>query len=375
MKEISLYIHIPFCVKKCLYCDFSSYSGKEKSMSDYIDALIKELLEKCVNYKIASIFIGGGTPTHLDALNLKKLLEAVNKLKFSPECEFTVECNPGTITEEKLALMKKYNVNRLSIGLQSTNNRLLNKIGRIHSFEEFKENYGMARKAGFNNINTDLMFGLPDQSLEDWKETLSNVTTLNPEHISAYSLIIEEGTPFYSMYEKDMLNLPDEDTEREMYKEAVKILKEAGYHQYEISNFAKRNCECYHNKIYWQCREYIGIGASASSFINEKRFKNTDNIKDYITGINNNREVKEEIYLNTAEDDMEEFMFMGLRMTEGISIKEFSRRFNRDIFEIYKKPIEDNIKKGLLKISEDRIMLTYHGIEVSNYVMSDFILK
>ena len=375
MKEMSLYIHIPFCKQKCLYCDFPSYAGKESLMDQYIDSLNKEIINKGKNYLIKSIFIGGGTPSYLDEKNLESLLKAINQLKFKEDIEFTVECNPGTLNEEKLLIMKNNNVNRLSMGLQSTNNSLHKEIGRIHTFEQFKNNYDEARKIGFDNINIDLMFGLPNQSVEEWKRTLEDAVSLNPDHISAYSLIIEEGTCFYKLYYDDKLNLPNEDEERSMYLLAKEVLKEYGYHQYEISNYSKDSKECYHNKVYWKCNEYLGLGVSASSFVDEKRFKNIDDIKMYIEKINKNEDVREEIHVNDIKDDMEEFMFMGLRMMEGIKVKEFKERFGRDVFEICDSAIKNNMKKGLLLFDSEKLYLSSKGIELSNYVMSDFILN
>ena len=374
MKEMSLYIHIPFCKQKCLYCDFPSYAGKENFIDEYISALNKEILNKCREYKIISIFIGGGTPSYLDEKNLEILLKTINLLDFKDNMEFTVECNPGTLNQEKLIIMKKNNVNRISMGLQSTNNSLLKEIGRIHTFEEFKKNFYEARKAGFENINVDLMFGLPNQSIKDWKSTLEDAVSLNPEHISAYSLIIEEGTCFYNLYNKDKLNLPSEENERNMYLLTKNILSKHGYNQYEISNYAKNGKECFHNKVYWKCNEYLGLGVSASSFVDEKRFKNIDNIKDYIEKIDNNKDVIEDIHINDIKDDMEEFMFMGLRMMEGINIQEFKERFRKDVWDIYNDAIKNNVKKGLLVIDSEKLYLSPKGIELSNYVMSDFIL-
>ena len=374
MKEMSLYIHIPFCKQKCLYCDFPSYAGKENLIDDYINALNKEILNKCRDFKIISIFIGGGTPSYLDEKNLESLFKTINLLNLQDIMEFTVECNPGTLNEEKLKIMKKYNVNRISMGMQSPNDSLLKEIGRIHTFEEFKKNYFQARKAGFENINMDLMFGLPDQSLEDWEKTLEDAVSLNPDHISAYSLIIEEGTCFYKLYNNNKLNLPSEDDERNMYLITKKILNRHGYHQYEISNYSKDKKECFHNKVYWKCNEYLGLGVSASSFIDEKRFKNIDDIKNYIEKIKNNEDITEEVHVNDIKDDMEEFMFMGLRMIEGISLKEFKRRFGRDVCNVYDDAIKNNVKKGLLVLDSEKLYLSSKGIEVSNYVMSDFIL-
>lgn len=375
MKEMSLYIHIPFCKQKCLYCDFPSYAGKESLINEYIRALNEEILRKCSKYKIASIFVGGGTPSYLNEINLESLLNTINLLDFKDEFEFTIECNPGTLNEEKLALMKNYNVNRISMGLQTTNDNILKEIGRIHSFEEFKKNYNQARKAGFENINVDLMFGLPNQSMKDWKVSLEDVMSLEPDHISAYSLIIEEGTCFYNLYNNDKLNIPNEEEERSMYLFTKGFLKDYGYNQYEISNYAKVNKECFHNKVYWKCNEYLGLGVSASSFVDEKRFKNIDDIKIYIEKINNNEDVTEEIHVNNINDDMEEFMFMGLRMIEGINLKIFKKRFGKDVFDIYDEVIKNNIKKGLLVVDSEKLYLSEKGIELSNYVMSDFILN
>lgn len=375
MRDISLYIHIPFCKQKCFYCDFPSYSGKEGLMNEYIEALSNEILQKGKGYRISSIFIGGGTPSYLNDLSLEKLLHTLNKLNLKYDLEFTVECNPGTLNEKNLNIMKEHNVNRISMGLQSTKDSLLKDIGRIHSYEEFEENYFLARKLGFNNINADLMFGLPNQTIEDWECSLRKVAELELDHISAYSLIIEEGTRFYNLYEEDKLNLPEEDKERIMYLTTKDILNGYGYHQYEISNYSKKGKECFHNKVYWKCDEYLGLGVSASSFIDKKRIKNIDNIKEYIKRINNKESVIEEIHLNDIKDDMEEFLFMGLRMIEGIKVEKFKERFNKDIYEVYGEIIEKNIKKGLLINNSGNLYLTSHGIEISNYVMSDFILS
>ncbi|NFO10507.1 oxygen-independent coproporphyrinogen III oxidase [Clostridium botulinum] len=374
LKEISLYIHIPFCKQKCLYCDFPSYSGKEKFISGYIDALNKEIKDKASSYKIKSIFIGGGTPSYLDEIELEKLLKCINTLTLGENLEFTIECNPGSLSEDKLKIMKKYNVNRISMGLQSTKPSLLKEIGRIHTFEEFENNYLLARKVGFKNINIDLMFGLPNQSVEDWRKTLEKIIEFNPEHISAYSLIIEEGTCFCNLYNQDKLNLPSEEKERDMYLLTKKILKENGYSQYEISNFSKDKKECYHNIVYWQLNEYLGLGVSSSSYIEGKRIKNIDDIELYIKNINSNESVENEIYENNINDDMEEFMFMGLRMIRGIEERDFKERFKKDIDEVYGDVIYKNIKQELLIRNGGRIYLTSRGIEVSNSVMSDFII-
>ncbi|WP_238883264.1 radical SAM family heme chaperone HemW [Clostridium sp. YIM B02551] len=374
MKNISLYIHIPFCKQKCMYCDFPSYSGKDALMEEYINALCKEIAREASKYSYNTVFIGGGTPSYLDEDNLEKLLKEINKLSLNRNLEFTMECNPGSLTKEKLDIMKSYGVNRLSLGLQSTKNSILKEIGRIHSFEEFKSNYSLAREMGFNNINVDTMFGLPNQSVEDFKNTLGEITELNPEHISAYSLIIEEETAFYKLWEEDKLKLPSEDEEREMYEYCVDYLNEKGYLQYEISNFSKKDKECRHNKVYWELEEYLGCGSSSASLIDGKRIKNTEDIKEYIEAINSNKSAKIEIINLKEEDLIEEFMFLGLRKKEGIDESIFKRKFNKELDSIYEKVIKFHINEGLLVREKGKIYLSKKGIELSNYVMKDFIL-
>lgn len=374
MKKISLYIHIPFCKQRCFYCDFPTFAGKERFREEYIDALIKEIKEKCSDYLIKTIFIGGGTPSYLEENELEKLLMAVSKLNLLDKLEYSMECNPGTVNENKLKIMKKYGINRISFGLQSCNDNLLKKIGRIHTFKEFLENYNLARKVGFDNINVDLMYGLPNLNIQDWKNTLESICELKPEHISAYSLIIEEGTAFYKLYEKDKLELPSEDEERVMDKITKDILKDNGYHQYEISNFSLDGKECEHNKVYWSLEEYIGVGSASSSYMDGYRFANTSNINDYIEKISNNVSVVIDKYENSIEDEMEEFVFMGLRMVSGIDILKFEKKFGVDINSIYKEIIEKNIKDGLLVVQKNKMFLTAKGMELSNSVMSDFIL-
>lgn len=374
MKEVALYIHIPFCKQKCLYCDFKSFANSERYMSEYIDALLIELDRIKDKYIFRSLFIGGGTPSFLDKKSLDKLMQAISSLSYVYNAEKTIECNPGTVDEAKLSLIKKGKINRLSFGLQSTDNHLLKTIGRIHTYEEFKQNYYLARNMGFNNINIDLMFGLPNQTLSRYKDTLQEVIKLEPDHISAYSLIIEEGTPFYNMYDKNLIKLPAEECERDMYRYTKDELNKNGYHQYEISNYSREGKECYHNKIYWSCEEYIGIGIAASSYIDNKRITNISSIEEYIQKINDNESIIDEETINSDIDNIEEYMFMNLRMIKGIDEDEFYRKFNRDIDSIYKDVIEKHIKNGLLIRDKNRIFLSEKGIELSNYVMSDFIL-
>lgn len=373
MKELSLYVHIPFCKSKCLYCDFPSFANRKNLMSDYINALIKEINMKATKYIIRSLFIGGGTPSYLSEGDLEKLLKCLDKLNFKENAEKTIECNPGTISDNKLKIIKKYNINRISIGLQSVDNNILKSIGRIHTFEQFKENYQKIRKYGFNNVNIDVMFGLPNQSVKNYINGLKEIINLKPDHISAYSLIIEEGTPFFKDYENEKLNLPNEDQEREMYHKGKELLELNGYNQYEISNFAKDNKRCFHNIQYWKCNEYLGVGAYSSSFIDSKRIKNVQDIKEYIHLIDNNKSTEIIENINNLNDNMEEFMFMGLRMIEGIEKLEFERRFKKNIYSIYNSQINNNIKKGLLLDKDERIKLTPLGIEFSNEVMCEFI--
>lgn len=371
---ISLYIHIPFCKQKCFYCDFPSYANLKSLMEDYVEALCKEIEEKANGYLIKSIFIGGGTPSYLETHQIKKVLNCISRLNLMEDMEFSMECNPGTLEEEKLITMFEGGVNRISMGLQAIQDTLLKDIGRIHTFKQFEENFKLARKVGFKNINIDLMFGLPNQKVSQWKETLETIAKINPQHISAYSLIIEEGTCFYKMWNEDKLILPCEDDEREMYEITKGVLKEHGYNQYEISNYSKEGYECEHNKVYWRCLPYLGVGSSSSSFMDGYRFKNIDNVKKYIENIKINNTVEEERKENSKEDNIEEFMFMGLRLLEGIDKNEFKARFGINITSIYGDIIDKNILDSLMREENNKMFLTEKGIELSNKVMSEFIL-
>lgn len=374
MSKLGLYIHIPFCKKKCLYCDFPSYASIEKYMVDYAKALSIEIKNKCKGKKFNTIFIGGGTPSYLSMEAweiLKKTLNSINKYE---DCEFTVECNPGSFDKEKLEIIKGTGANRISIGLQACQDKILADLGRIHSFDEFIKGFEMARNIGFQNINIDLMFAIPNQSFSQWEETLEKVSELAPEHISCYSLIIEEGTPFYKMNEEGKLMLPEEDIEVKMYNYTVKFLKRNGYKQYEISNFAKDHRKCKHNLIYWSMDEYIGCGASAHSYFNNVRNKNEVNVKKYIERIIKNEDASTEKHENSAKDNMEEFMFLGLRKTEGISIMDFKSKFNVNIYDIYGSVINKYKDLDLIKVDNDRVFLSEKAIHISNTIMSDFIL-
>ena len=377
MDKISLYIHIPFCAQKCLYCDFPSFARKDHLRKAYIEALNKEIInlrEKHNNLEINTIFIGGGTPSVLESNELECLLKEIAKLNMAKDIEYSMECNPGNLTEEKLEVMKKYGVNRISMGLQAKQDNLLKGLGRIHNYKTFKENFLLAKKVGFNNINVDLMFGLPNQRLNEWEETLREIISLEPAHISAYSLIIEEGTAFYNLYENDKLKLPTEEEERKIYHLAKKILEENGFNQYEISNYAKEGKECRHNLAYWNMDNWIGVGSAAASYINGKRIKNISSVEEYINSINEKGEAVEEIINNSKNDNMEEFMFMGLRKINGIDENEFKKRFSMNINDVYGEILNKYIDEGLLIRDSGRIFLSEKGIEISNIIMADFLL-
>ncbi|MEG2892596.1 MAG: radical SAM family heme chaperone HemW [Clostridium sp.] len=363
----SLYVHIPFCARKCLYCDFNSIT--DRSLEDeYIDRLLTEI-DKIPEKKFKTIFIGGGTPTILSIQNLEKLLTKLEK--YSP-IEFSIECNPGTLTIDNLTVMKKHGINRLSIGLQSSNNSILKSLGRIHSFEEFLDGYNNARSVGFNNINIDLMFAVPEQSFEMYKETLDKITSLSPEHISAYSLIVEEGTPFYRMNEKGVLKVVDEDIEREMYDYTIEYLQKKGYGWYEISNFAKNKLESQHNIVYWSTTDYYGVGAGAHSYVNRYRYSNPKSIKEYIDFIDSYVDYEDKEYIDD-KNAMEEFMFLGLRMIDGISKDEFKKRFNVAIEDIYKEAIDKLVGLSLIYSDETTLKLTRKGVSLSNSVFIEFL--
>lgn len=374
MEGISLYIHIPFCKQKCRYCDFPSYPCKENLMEAYIEALCKEIQDRVSDKCINTIFIGGGTPTYLNLEAWERLGKRIEKLNKTKKIEFTVEGNPGTFTKEKLQYLKSIGVNRISMGLQAWQDNLLKSLGRIHSRSDFMESYKLCREIGFKNINIDLMFGLPNQSFTDWKETLKNVVNMSPEHVSCYSLIIEEGTPFYKIYEKNELSLPSEELERQMYEYCKRYLDENGYKQYEISNYAKPGYECKHNIVYWDVKEYIGCGSSSHSYLNSERVSNEKDIERYIKQINDKGNAMVSLYKNSKKDNIEEFMFMGLRKINGISKIEFYNRFGITVDCLYKSIIDKYKGFNLIKEDESRIYLTEEGINISNSIMSEFIL-
>ena len=387
-KNIGIYIHIPFCKKKCEYCDFKSYAGKEKLIDDYIKCLKYELKEvgdgNKLDYEnnldklaiIKTIYIGGGTPSLIDSRYINEILEIVKQnYKLDDDLEITIEVNPGTVSEEKLEQYKKSGINRLSIGLQSTHDRLLKKIGRIHSYDDFFNTFKLARKVGFQNINVDLMLGLPEQSIEDLKLSIEEIIKLNPEHISVYSLIIEEGTPFYKKLEANELELPKDEVERKMYWSVKKELEKSGYIHYEISNFAKKGYESKHNLACWNQEEYIGFGIAAHSYTNNVRYSNIDDIEQYIKNFETNKEIDNFVFheKQNKESKMKEFMMLGLRKINGISIQEFKNRFALNPIFVYRKELEKLVDEQLIEIDGNIIKLTNKGLDLANLVWEEFV--
>ena len=380
-QPISLYLHIPFCVKKCHYCDFLSFPGCSLSrQAEYVDAMIQEIhayREAAEDYEVKTIFLGGGTPSLLEEELVERLFhELYSVWRAAPEMEITIEANPGTLSREKLIGYHTIGINRLSLGLQSTIAQELETIGRIHNYEQFLANYYLAREAGFDNINIDIMSALPGQTLISYGKTLERILKLQPEHISSYSLILEEGTDFWENAEIERA-LPSEQTERIMYHYTKKCLQNAGYERYEISNYAKPGYACIHNQVYWTGGEYLGLGLGAASYWKGARFSNTPDMEEYMENCSRARitENRKEIVTATQKSRMEEYMFLGLRMIRGVSIREFERRFGIPMNRVYGTVIRSYIGQGLLKIEQDRLMLTERGIDVSNSVMADFLLE
>lgn len=374
---LGLYIHIPFCISKCKYCDFNSYKLDLDEKRKYLSAIQKEMKfykEEIRGKEINTIFIGGGTPSILNQNEIKFLFDNIkNNFNIKNDAEITMECNPGTLTLNKLKTMKECGVNRLSIGLQAVQNNHLEYIGRIHTYEEFEKNYYQAKEVGFENINIDLMYALPNQSKEDWMESLEKIVKLNPTHISAYSLILEENTELFNMYERNEFKLLDEDTDIEMYEYTINYLKSHGYNQYEISNYAKEDFECKHNILYWKCENYVGLGASASGFLNEARYNNLCELNKYEEIIHSGKKPIEWEEKLSIEDKIEENIFLGLRMNEGIKFNDFHEKYNINFKEVYKKEINKLEKIKLIKISDEGMTLTQKGREISNSVFVEFI--
>ena len=398
MSQLSLYIHIPFCVRKCNYCDFLSAPCDEKTRQDYVNVLCREIAQRAEEFqdrKVDTIFFGGGTPSILSPEQMEQIVSTIRRhFQILSDAEISIEMNPGTVNKEKLVTYKKLGINRLSIGLQSANNEELKILGRIHTWEEFTQTWKIVREAGFFNVNIDLMSALPGQTLESYEETLRKVLGLKPEHISAYSLIIEEGTQFYKWFEEECEGqdeqvgqenatdvnevlgirkskaIPDEITDRKMYELTKALLEEHGYYRYEISNYALKGYECKHNIGYWKRKEYLGLGLGAASLISDVRSTNITDLQTYLEVENQKEETK-----LSATDQMEEFMFLGLRMMEGISPTEFEEQFGQSLQEVYGTQIAKLEKQGLLEFCREtqRYALTLQGIDVSNQVFVEFI--
>lgn len=378
-QKLSIYIHIPFCVRKCFYCDFLSAPAGEETKKKYVDMLLLEIEKEaklCQNYEVVSIFFGGGTPSVLEAEDTVRIAEQLKRcFSILEEAEISIEVNPGTVNGEKLRVYKECGFNRLSIGLQSADDKELKTLGRMHDYQEFLETFHEARKVGFENINVDLIAAIPGQTLTSYESTLKKLLKLSPEHISAYSLIVEEKTPFFDWYgedakQGDRLPLPDEDTERKMYERTEQLLLEQGYYRYEISNYAKPGFACEHNKAYWTRQDYFGFGIGAASLMGRERFRNKTGLSDYIAG---DFEKEERQQLSTAEC-MEEFMFLGLRLVEGVEKQEFKRQFAVPMEEVYGSVLAKMKAQNLLCEEKGRVFLSKKGMDVSNYVMAEFLL-
>ncbi len=375
---LGLYIHVPFCAQKCNYCDFNSYKIEEKNQKkEYLISIEKEMelyKEEFKDKEFTSIFLGGGTPSILNSDELTILVNSIYKnFNINKDAEITMECNPGTLNKEKLETIKSLGINRLSMGLQVTQNHHLKYIGRMHTYEQFEKNYKDAIDIGINNINVDLMYSLPNQSFDEWKETLDKIIKLNPAHISAYSLILEEGTKFYDMYMNKEFELNDEDIDINIYKYTIGTLNKSGYHQYEISNYAKEGYECKHNIVYWKCEKYLGLGPGASGYIDDYRYSNICDVEEYNRCLRDNKKPIEEKNILSKKDEIEEFIFMGLRMNEGSNLDKFYEKFNVNFNQKYNN-ILDKLKNLNLIIEQDNnIMLTQKGKEISNTVFIEFI--
>ena len=376
-KDLGLYVHIPFCVRKCEYCDFLSWSAGEEEREQYVNALLSEIesyRDFVKGYRVLTIFVGGGTPSVLRPKQMERILQKIYEVfELEKRPEITIEVNPGTVDEEKLQCYKANGVNRLSMGLQSVKDEKLRLLGRIHTYQEFAESYELARKVGFDNISIDLISSVPGQTLQEWKEELEIAAVQNPEHISVYQLIIEEGTPFYEKYAEHPELLPDEETSREIYLWTGRFLKEAGYEQYEISNYAKPGKESRHNLKYWERGDYLGLGLGAASMVRNIRMSNTKDMKTYLERCDKPKTMREDVQFLEEPRQMEEFMFLGLRKTRGVSKKEFRRIFGREMDMVYEKALHKCLENGMLLEHKDRIFLSEEGTLLSNMVLSEFL--
>lgn len=373
--EIGVYIHIPFCKRKCYYCDFVSYPEKYELQGKYIDKVIQEIEENkkiLQDNNVTTIYIGGGTPSSIKPELIKRILNKVyNYTEINNIKEITIEVNPGTATKNNLQLYKNCGINRISIGLQSTNNDILNEIGRIHNFNQFLDTYKWAREAGFKNINVDLMIGIPNQTLDDVKTSLEKVVSLKPEHISVYSLIVEDETPMKKLIESGKLKLPDEEDERNQYKYTKNFLELNGYKHYEISNFAKPGFESKHNLNCWEQKQYIGLGVAAHSYINGVRYSNTISLEEYLN--KDSKDIKEIHETQTIDDMKKEYMLLGLRKIDGVQISKFEEKFGENPIYLFKNELKKLIQEGLLIIDLDNIKLTEKGLDLANIVWEEFV--
>ena len=382
IKKLELYVHIPFCEEKCKYCDFLSFKADDGEKKAYVTQLIEEIKAQGQNYSdylVSSIFIGGGTPTTLNGIWILDIMNAIREnFMVETDAEVSIECNPGTLSTSKIMHIKKAGVNRISFGLQSSIEEELKELGRIHTYKDFLQSYQLAREYGFTNINVDLMSGLPKQTIDSYKTTLKRVCALKPEHISAYSLIIEPGTPFFEKYgsEEGAQLLPGENTDREMYALTKSILKEHGYERYEISNHAKPGRDCRHNIGYWTGVSYLGLGVGASGYVMNRRFHVESDYRKYMS-VKMQQDITP-LYCDIEELDikanMEEFMFLGLRLTKGVSRHEFNEKFGVDMFEVFDRQIKRNMMLKLMEYNSPYLRLTEKGLDLSNMVMSDFLL-
>lgn len=387
MRNVGIYVHIPFCKRKCYYCDFISYDNKNEKIEEYIKYLKYEIYQTGEGskldvknnliepLKISSIYIGGGTPSYIDSKYIVEIIELIKKeFELYEDAEITIEINPGTVDKQKLLDYKNIGINRLSIGVQSNSNTLLNDIGRIHSYEEFLSTYNLAREIGFNNINLDFIIGLPNQKDEDIDNLIKEIERLSPEHISIYSLMIEENTKMYKDYIKNIIKLPNEDIERQTYWKIKRNLENDGYLHYEISNFAKYGYESKHNLACWNQEEYIGFGVAAHSYTDGARYSNIANIDEYIDNFKNNKDIDNIIFHEKQNNEMKmkEYMFLGFRKIKGVNIDQFYNKFKEDVFDVFSKELSKLIKIGLIEINDNYIKLTNRGLDLANLVFEEF---
>lgn len=388
MKEVGIYVHIPFCKHKCYYCDFISFADKNSLIEEYIKWLKYEIKEvgqgNRLDYEnklddlvlVKTIYIGGGTPSFIESKYITEILKTIKEnFVVDEDAEITMEMNPGTVDENKLKDYYNCGINRLSIGLQETNNALLKEIGRIHTYEDFENTYSLARNVGFKNINVDLMLGLPNQNILDLENSINKIINLNPEHISVYSLILEENTVLKNKVDQGILTLPEDEMERKMYYTVKNMLENNGYIHYEISNFAKKGFESKHNLDCWSQKEYMGFGAAAHSYTNNFRFSNIENIEEYINNFKNNKEEDNLIFheKQNRESKMKEYMMLGLRKIEGVNIQQFKNKFVENPIFIFRKEIEKLVNEELLEVDGNFIKLTKKGLDLANLVWEEFV--